>query len=81
MLFAVLLDDLKSYQSTFDHLVDVAYQYGPFLFAMLFLVGITIWAQKKHDEICHQSPPANPKDISLYRQIYVASFAFGLCLV
>jgi hypothetical protein len=64
-----------------DHLVELAFQYGPFLFALLFLLSIVRWAQQKFQEIQKQNPPSSSQTVNSYRFVYLASFAVGVALV
>lgn len=61
---------------------ELAYQYGPFFFSLLFLVGISRWAYRNYNAACKRTnPPASEKEISGLRSTYLASFFVGTVLV
>jgi hypothetical protein len=63
-------------------LSEVALQYGPFFFAVLFVLGVTRWAYKVFKEInAKTNPPATPKELSTARLVFLGTFFFGLSLV
>jgi hypothetical protein len=58
----------------------VAYQYGPFFFAVFFTLVVTRWAHKTYrDGYTNPGTPAEAKQT--YRVILVATFTFSCCLV
>src|SRR5438132_8882658 len=59
---------------------SLAYQYGPFFFAVLFTLVVTRWAHKTYkDAYTNVGTPAEAKQT--YRAILVATFTFSCCLV
>lgn len=58
-----------------DQLAATADEYGPFLFALLFVTSLTIIAQRAY------AGATNPDQISTFRVYFFASFYFGLVLV
>ncbi len=62
-------------------LVQLAYQYGPFFFSVLFVVFVTGWAHKRFREVSDRTPPAAPADLATYRIEFVVSWAIGIALV
>lgn len=66
----------------FCELISLAYQYGPFLFALLFSVGITRWGHGIYRQACaRKNPPASEKEKETYRIYFISMAAFGSLLV
>lgn len=63
-------------------LSGMALQYGPFFFSMLFLYGISRWAHKRYREslVLPEHTPRLDEAIKLDRNVYFASFLFGILL-
>jgi hypothetical protein len=66
--------------SAMDTLANLAYQFGPFFFTVLFTLVITRSARKWYSEV---DVRRNPEEKSAYRVYFHASWAFGmiLCLI
>src|SRR5215469_15946314 len=63
-------------------LVKLAYDFGLFLFALLFLLVVTRTSHKYYYEITGRTqPPATPSQTAVYRLYFVSSFIFGIVLV
>jgi hypothetical protein len=63
-------------------LSEIALQYGPFFFAVLFVLGVLRWAYKVFKETnAKTNPPATPKELSTARLVFLGTFFFGLSLV
>ena len=63
-------------------LSEIALQYGPFFFAVLFVLGVMRWAYKVFKETnAKTNPPATPKELSAARLVFLGTFFFGLALV
>lgn len=61
---------------------ELAFQYGPFFFSLLFLVSISRWAFRNYNAACRRTNPApDAKEISTLKNTYVASFLVGTVLV
>jgi hypothetical protein len=61
-------------------LAGLAYQYGPFIFALIFLYNISRWAWRNYDQARAQTP-ADPKPVTRAWHTFVASFAVAILLV
>ncbi|HXM65984.1 MAG TPA: hypothetical protein VN911_04570 [Candidatus Acidoferrum sp.] len=67
---------------TASKLTELAFQYGPFFFAVLFVLGVTRWAYKVFKEVTTRTQPVpSPKDLATARIIFVGSFVVGILLV
>lgn len=53
----------------------LAYQYGPFFFAILFNIAITLWSYRMY----HGA--ARPDEVKTYRAYFLATVSFGMVLV
>jgi hypothetical protein len=63
-------------------LSELALQYGPFFFSVLFVLGVMRWAYKVFKETSTRTnPPASKKDLSTARLVFLGTFFFGLVLV
>ena len=63
-------------------LSETAIQYGPFFFAVLFVLGVIRWAYRVFKESnAKTTPPATAKELSTARLIFLGTFFFGLSLV
>lgn len=61
---------------------ELGKQYGPFFFAILFLMVITRWAYKIYRRAnLRTDPPASAKEKSTYRYYFIATASFGMLLV
>jgi hypothetical protein len=58
-----------------DQLAATADEYGPFLFALLFVTSLTIIAQRAY------AGATSPDQIATFRSYFFTSFYFGLLLV
>ena len=56
---------------------EMAYQFGPFFFALLFTLVISRWAYK----IYHVQHKTTDKEKETYRWIFISTTAFGMLLV
>lgn len=60
----------------------LSYQYGPFFFAILFLMVITRWAYKIYRRAnLRTDPPASAKEKNTYQYYFIATASFGMLLV
>jgi hypothetical protein len=63
-------------------LSELALQYGPFFFSILFVLGVMRWAYKVFKETSTRTnPPASQRDLSTVRLVFLGTFFFGLMLV
>lgn len=62
-------------------LTQLAYQYGPFLFALLFMLVISRWGYQIYQQACTREPPASQEEINTYRLYFIGSTGFGFSLV
>jgi len=61
---------------------ELAFQYGPFFFAILFVLGVSRWSYKVFTETSRRTdPPAGKKDLGAARAVFVGSFIVGIVLV
>lgn len=67
---------------TLEVLVRLAFEFGPFLFAILFMMVITRMAQKFYERVrTRTTPQPSPEERTAYRTFFVSSFVFGMLLV
>jgi len=65
-----------------DQLVHLAWQFGPFAFALIFLVGMAMWGQKIWEKVTtRKNPPAHEDEKNTYRFYFIAMTAIGVVLV
>jgi len=64
-----------------DALTSIASQFGPFFFAVLFMVFITKTARNWYADVVCRNPPADPTERLTYRLYFMTTFGFGLLLV
>src|SRR4030095_14388941 len=57
-----------------------AYQYGPFFFAILFIMVVTRWAHKKYKD-AYTDTNAPVKVQQTYRAVFIIAFTFSCTLV
>lgn len=63
-------------------LVELSYQFGPFFFALLFLLWISRWGYKKYTETCVRlEPKASLDEIKTKKNYFKITTYFGLLLV
>ncbi len=63
-------------------MTELSYQYGPFLFAVLFTLVISKRARNNYYEVVTRSePPPTDEEKTTYRRVYIGTFAFGVVLV
>ena len=63
-------------------LTDLAYQYGPFLFALIFNLIITRWGHRIYTTACsRREPPASEREKDTYRLYFLGMASFGMLLV
>ena len=63
-------------------LSETAIQYGPFFFAVLFVLGVTRWSYGVFKETnAKKNPAATPQQLSTARLVFLGTFFFGLALV
>ena len=63
----------------YSNLSGLALQYGPFFFALLFVLGVTRWAYSAFKENNAANTP--PKAFNTVRLVFLCTFFFGLVLV
>ena len=63
--------------ATFLKFTEMAYQFGPFFFALLFTLVISRWAYK----IYHVQHKSTDKEKETYRWIFISTTGFGMILV
>src|SRR5260370_21105005 len=63
----------------YSNLSGLALQYGPFFFALLFVLGVTRWAYGAFKE--NNAANTSPKAFNTMRLVFLCSFFFGLVLV
>jgi hypothetical protein len=56
-------------------LASLAYEFGPFLFAIVYITGLTTYAQRVY------AGAQNPEQVTTFRRYFLISFIFGLVLV
>jgi hypothetical protein len=67
---------------TLEVLVRLAFEFGPFLFAILFMMVITRMAQRFYERVrTREAPEASKQERAAYRAFFVSSFVFGMLLV
>lgn len=71
---------MSGLDTTIEKLVPLAEQFGPFLFAVLFLLVITRTAHSYYRESSTRIPPAQPDELKAYRNYFVCSMWFGLAV-
>ncbi len=79
LLTSVFADDIPTGDSL-RQLVELAYQYGPFLFALLFILFVSRWAYNNYRAVS-QDAHATAKERATNRWILIASFGVGVVLV
>jgi hypothetical protein len=62
---------------TFRKFTEIAYQFGPFFFALLFIFVVSRWAYK----IYHAQHKSTDKEKETYRWIFISTTVFGMILV
>ena len=63
-------------------LSKLAYQLGPFLFAILFTIYISRWAHKMYKEACtRKDPVATNREKNISMVVYLAVITFSIILV
>jgi hypothetical protein len=68
--------------NTITALVKLAYDFGPFLFAVLFLLVVTRSAHRYSYQVhARITPPVTPPESAMYRLYFLSSFWFGIVLV
>ena len=66
----------------FERMVQLAEQFGPFLFAVLFILVITRTAHRYYREaITRTEPPASPEERRTYRFYFLCSIWAGLAVM
>src|SRR5207244_5847470 len=65
---------------TFRGLVELAFQYGPFLFSLVFLFFITRWACTNYADVCRRKD-ALPGEKRTHQCVFIASFLIAVFLV
>lgn len=63
-----------------SQLIHLSYQYGPFAFALIFLIVMARWGQKKYSEAC-RVPTATEKEKNLFLSYFVGVTVVGVSLV
>ncbi|MBN1638140.1 MAG: hypothetical protein JW866_04180 [Ignavibacteriales bacterium] len=65
-----------------SQLTNLAFQFGPFLFALLFTLYISRWGYKNYNQAnLRCDPPASEKEINTYRLYFLGTAIFGFILV
>jgi hypothetical protein len=67
--------------SAMDTLAGIAYQFGPFFFAVLFTLIITRTARKWYSQASATVGPEHEDERRTYRTYFRASYVFGMFLV
>ncbi|MEE9555041.1 MAG: hypothetical protein V3W18_12155 [candidate division Zixibacteria bacterium] len=67
--------------SDFENWTKLAYQFGPFMFALLFCLIITRWGYKIYQRANLRTPPASDREKNTYRIYFISTAAFGFLLV
>src|SRR6266852_5395428 len=68
--------------NTIAAVVKLAYDFGPFLFAVLFLLVVTRSAHRYSYEVHSRiTPPVTPPESVMYRLYFLSSFCFGIVLM
>jgi hypothetical protein len=68
--------------STWRQLIELAYQYGPFFFALLFTLVLARWTYGNYKDVCaRKDPPAGNEEIQTCRWTFVFTSLFGVVLV
>jgi len=63
-------------------LSDLGLQYGPFFFAVLFVLAVTRWSYRVFKEThAKANPPATKQELNTARLVFLGTFFFGLALV
>ncbi len=63
-------------------LTSLAYEYGPFLFALIFNLIITRWGHRIYTAACSRKDPvASEREKDTYRLYFLAMASFGMFLV
>src|SRR5581483_3056112 len=63
-------------------LVHLAWQFGPFAFSLIFLIGLAMWGSKQWQQvITRASPPATDDEKNTYRRYFIAMSTVGVVLV
>lgn len=60
---------------------ELAYQFGPFFFALLFVLIVSVWASKALTEANTRDPKASITELKVRRIVFLSSWSFGLILV
>ncbi len=67
---------------TWRQLVELAYQYGPFFFALLFTLVLARWTYGNYKDVCARThPPAGKGEIQTCQWTFVFTSLFGVALV
>ena len=62
--------------------VRLASQYGPFLFSILFCIGLTKWGYTIYNKANkRKDPPATKREINTYRFYFISTMIIGFLLV
>lgn len=65
-----------------DILVKLSYEFGPFLFSLLFLLLLSFIGQRNyHKAVIREKPPAKRGEILSYQVLYYSSYLIGVILV
>lgn len=68
--------------NSISQLVHLSYQFGPFAFALIFLIVMARWGQKKWGEVCtRKKPAASDAEKSTYRFYFIGVTSVGVVLV
>jgi len=63
-------------------LTNASFLYGPFFFAILFILVVTRMAHSYYKSINERTtPPASPEEKKTYRMFFIASISVGIVLV
>jgi hypothetical protein len=71
----------STFIETIDILTSLAFQYGPFLFAILFMLFITRTARRWYGEVSTRLPPPEPEERRTFRRYFLATYCFSMFLV
>lgn len=65
-----------------EKLAGLTFQFGPFLFALIFTIWISRWGYKKYNEVCkRKGPPASDDEKRTVKNYFQITTYFGLALV
>jgi hypothetical protein len=67
---------------TLEKLAELSFQFGPFVFALIFTIWISRWGYKKYNETCKRKDPiASDDEKKTVKNYFRVTTYFGLALV